>query len=689
MNLRLQVLLGGLMLTAMLAAPLGGALGGVPEGTVPGLAHPENTLAKLPLPTVEGGSVVPPTVPTAGAQYAVGFVDAPPVRPGETFHGSLVLDVNTDIRFATVRVEDTALFTGGMVADDRVLYYEPDLLAMRADFTPNDPQYANQYDLKPATSDAQTAWDTTKGSTSAKVCVTDTGIRATHEDLTGATRYYWKDEVGGQAGAYDDNGHGTHVSGTIAAVINNGKGIAGVAQVSLGMAKVLNSQGSGTFTQIANGITDCKNSGAHVISMSLGCDGGIGSTCDSTTMHNAVTSAYNAGVLVVAAAGNAGPCTNCVGLPAAYSEAIAITCSNESNAFCSFSSEGPEAFVMAPGNNIVSTYKNSDTNYATLSGTSMSTPHVAGEAGLIKTLNPSWDRVNIKDKIKTSAVSQGLSQNRQGYGLINYKNAVGGGAPTAPGAPTLTATAGNAQVSLSWTAPGDGGSAITSYKVYRGTTSGGEALVTSGGCSGLGNVLSCTDGGLTNGQAYYYQVSAVNGVGEGSRSAERSATPAAATTYFSDDFENGGANWNSYNYGFGSTWAIYTTSYHSATHAIECGDGSSYATNTDCGARSRTFSLSGATTAKLKFWHKIGGELSGGTYYDYGIVWASKDGGSSWCQLATHLVNVASWTQKTYDLSVCAGVIGSANALVEFEFVSDGSVQNNGWFVDDVTVTST
>jgi kumamolisin len=111
----------------------------------------------------------------------------------------------------------------------------------------------------------------------------------------------------------------------------------------------------------------------------------------------------------------------------------------------------------------------------------------------------------------------------------NLLNNWAGSPPTVPGAPTLTATAGNAQVALSWTTPSNGGATITSYKVYRGTTSGGEALLTSGGCSALGVVNSCTDTGLTNGQTYYYQVSAVNSVGEGARSAEKSATPTMPT----------------------------------------------------------------------------------------------------------------------------------------------------------------
>jgi PKD repeat protein len=105
-------------------------------------------------------------------------------------------------------------------------------------------------------------------------------------------------------------------------------------------------------------------------------------------------------------------------------------------------------------------------------------------------------------------------------------------AGTPPGPPqNLAATAGNGQISLSWAAPAsNGGVNITSYRVYRGTTSGAETLLTTGGCSGLGVVLSCTDTGLTNGQAYFYKVSAVNALGEGQQSNEATATPSGCTS---------------------------------------------------------------------------------------------------------------------------------------------------------------
>jgi PKD repeat protein len=105
-------------------------------------------------------------------------------------------------------------------------------------------------------------------------------------------------------------------------------------------------------------------------------------------------------------------------------------------------------------------------------------------------------------------------------------------AGTPPGPPTgLTATPGNGQVALSWTPPANnGGVAISGYKVYRGTTSGGETPVTTGGCSAVGGTTtSCTDTGLTNGQQYFYEVSAVNAIGEGNKSSEASATPTGGT----------------------------------------------------------------------------------------------------------------------------------------------------------------
>jgi PKD repeat protein len=104
-------------------------------------------------------------------------------------------------------------------------------------------------------------------------------------------------------------------------------------------------------------------------------------------------------------------------------------------------------------------------------------------------------------------------------------------AATVPGAPTgMTATPASGKITLNWTAPSsDGGEAITSYEVFRGTSSGTETYLTSGGCSSLGPVLTCTDSGLTNGTTYYYYVIAANSIGTGPQSNEASATPTGST----------------------------------------------------------------------------------------------------------------------------------------------------------------
>jgi hypothetical protein len=124
------------------------------------------------------------------------------------------------------------------------------------------------------------------------------------------------------------------------------------------------------------------------------------------------------------------------------------------------------------------------------------------------------------------------SYNSAGWGYGSDQTLTTSVAATIPAVPqSLTATPGDTQIVLNWSVPSsDGGSSITNYKVYRGISSGGEIFLSSGGCSGLGNVLTCTDTGLTNGTAYYYKVSAVNGVGESSQSSEANATPTSPVT---------------------------------------------------------------------------------------------------------------------------------------------------------------
>jgi len=225
---------------------------------------------------------------------------------------------------------------------------------------------------------ATAAWGNSQGK-GIRVGVVDTGIDFNHPDLK--TNYAGgMSFVPGAPTPMDDQGHGTHCAGTIAAAIN-GAGVVGVApQASLYAAKVLDSNGSGQFSWVIAGIDWCIQNKMHIISMSLG-----GSSAP-TALQTICNLAWNKGLLIVAAAGNAQnvqpvpPDTSNVGFPGKYKNVIAVSAIDSGNSIASFSSRGPEVDLCAPGVNVLSCAPGGA--YATLSGTSMACPHVSGAAAL-------------------------------------------------------------------------------------------------------------------------------------------------------------------------------------------------------------------------------------------------------------------------------------------------------------------
>jgi subtilisin family serine protease len=359
-------------------------------------------------------------LPVAGgespnAAYVVQLRSLPDAR--SHYHGEPVESSNDALRFLVVRPGNPESFERRLQGDANVVAYEQDLELYRTLLTPTDPLYAGyQYDLKPSTTNIEAAWDVTLGSAATKVCVADTGQYRAHQDFVGVAWGEWKDLVAGKASPYDDNGHGTHVTGTIGAAMDNGRGVAGIAHVTIAGAKVLNRQGSGSVSGVANGISWCADIGSHIISLSLG--GGY-----SSTIEAAVNYAAAKGALVVAAAGNSGPCSNCVDYPAKLPAAFAVACTDAANAQCSFSSEGPEVDIAAPGKDIASTYpplgtcgrKNSNC-YVLMSGTSMSTPHVAALAALVKSAHPELDADGIRSRLVATALDLGAAGTDQDFG---------------------------------------------------------------------------------------------------------------------------------------------------------------------------------------------------------------------------------------------------------------------------------
>ena len=304
---------------------------------------------------------------------------------------------------------------GGFVEDVRcegsAAYIEPDV-KVKVQFVPNDPYWNLQWG--PQVIEADWAWNTTTGNQTVLVAVVDTGIDYTHSDLSNyvSLGYDW---VNNDTDPMDDYGHGTHCAGIIAATLNNSVGVAGLAQVQIMAEKVLDSWGYGYWDWIANGIIHAADSGADVISMSLG------SYSDSELVHEAVRYAYNAGVLIVAAAGNDN--VNINAYPATYDEVIAVAATSDGDHKAFFSNWGEWIELSAPGVHIYSTIPG---GYKYASGTSMACPHVAGLAALILSQYPNktrdWLRIWLRYTCNDLG-SEGFDV-YFGHGRINARNAV-------------------------------------------------------------------------------------------------------------------------------------------------------------------------------------------------------------------------------------------------------------------------
>jgi len=261
---------------------------------------------------------------------------------------------------------------------------------------------------------APEVWDIGNKGTGIKVAIMDTGIDQTHPDLKvyGGVSYVW------YTSSYDDdNGHGTHCAGIVAA-LSNDIGVVGVApEAYLYAVKVLDRSGSGYLSDLNYGIEWCISKGMQVISMSFG------SSSDSISLHQECNKAYNSGIVLVAAAGNSGPGENTIGYPAKYSSVIAVGATDSNDVVASFSSRGPELSVTAPGVSIYSTYEGGI--YATMSGTSMACPHVTGTVALILA-KAAHTPTEVRDILQTTAIDLGSTgwDSAYGYGRIDSYAAV-------------------------------------------------------------------------------------------------------------------------------------------------------------------------------------------------------------------------------------------------------------------------
>jgi serine protease len=244
------------------------------------------------------------------------------------------------------------------------------------------------------------------------VAVIDTGVQQSHPDLSGRVR---TGAVFGPTGSAttDPNGHGTHVAGIVAAGVGNGVGTTGAAaNVEILPVKVLDADGSGYSSDVADGIAWAADNGATVINLSLG------GSHPSSLQRTAIQYARSNGIVVVAAAGNggAGGPTN---YPAAFEEVIAVAATTSNNIRADFSTTGSYVDLAAPGSQILSTYPAS--TYKTLSGTSMATPYVAAAAALVLSAHPEYSTPQeVCTQLVRTALDRGApgTDVEYGHGLI-------------------------------------------------------------------------------------------------------------------------------------------------------------------------------------------------------------------------------------------------------------------------------
>ncbi|MFH2002923.1 MAG: S8 family serine peptidase, partial [Planctomycetota bacterium] len=276
---------------------------------------------------------------------------------------------------------------------------------------PNDTSWNTQWGPKKIRCDY--AWNLYQGDPSAVVALIDTGVDMNHPDLMNKFAYGY-DFYAMDGNPDDESGHGSHTSGIAAGETNNALGIAGVSNMCR-FAAYRTGNYYLTDDAIISSIYDAISQGALVISMSFG------SGSPSTITETALNDAYNAGVVCVASAGNNGN-TN-YNYPAAYSSVMSVASTTSTDQRSSFSTYGSWVDVAAPGSNIISTFL--DGKYASLNGTSMACPHVAGMAVLLYSMIGGERTKSHADQIRN------LIQNTCDYvgswvshGRVNLESAV-------------------------------------------------------------------------------------------------------------------------------------------------------------------------------------------------------------------------------------------------------------------------
>lgn len=613
------------------------------------------------------------------------------------------------------------------LAGGSIEYAEPNYI-LKADLLPNDPDFDQLYGLRNTGQNggvqgadvaAAEAWNTATGGP-VVVAVIDTGVDYTHPDLAAniwtnggeipdngidddgngyVDDYRGWDFCNHDNDPYDDHSHGTHVTGTIAAVGNNGIGVVGVCwKAKIMPLKFLGAGGAGSTAEAANAILYATTMGARIMSNSWG-GGGL-----SQALRDAIQVADNAGVIFVAAAGNSASDNDLTAhYPSSYDckNVIAVAATDSYDLLASFSCYGLTSVdIAAPGVAIRSTTPGG--GYASYSGTSMAAPHVAGAAALAWSQAPAKTHTQIISDILSGATPlSALDGKVVTGGRLNLQQMLNPEDDTVAPAPVTDLSAVGARmarVTLSWTATGDDGNTgkasaydlrysldpITDARWDAARRASIAVNPQSAGCTDEATVT-----GLSPGTCYYFALKVKDNRSNSSAISNVAvATTSSGTVVLDDNVEGGDNGW--------SPTGLWHRTTHRASSAVSSwyyGQEGLWTYDTGAANRgvvtSRKIDLSAYNDALLTFNHFRTVEAYQGSY-DVCAVEASRDGGANWERLMARDSSspaVAEWTSSgTVSLANFTG----GSLLLRFSFDTGDSNSNSyeGWYVDDIRITA-
>lgn len=323
-----------------------------------------------------------------------------------------------DAAIVSVQPRDLAKVRKQLLARNDVAYVEIDHIARAYDakkanltrqstlsqtgtWIPSDTFFTQQWAL--STIRATSAWEHTRGS-GITIAILDTGVDYIHPDLRGRVDL-GRDFIAGDADPMDEQGHGTHVAGIAAANADDRFGIAGVAPSARILAiRVLDAEGAGNYSQVAQGITYAADNGAKIINLSLG------GPEKSELLRTAIDYAASRGAIVTCASGNEG--SRDMGYPARYDSCLSVGATDITDTIAQFSNRGTGLDITAPGTQILSSVIGA--SHDSWDGTSMATPHVAGAAALL--MSQGLSRSATLSTLLSSAVDLGAAGYDTTYG---------------------------------------------------------------------------------------------------------------------------------------------------------------------------------------------------------------------------------------------------------------------------------